>query len=437
MDFSFDKIQSRIFNNITSYLTDESLPTRHSVINILSNSIAKELEEIVFYFETLFREAFWQTAQYRESVIANSQLFGYKIRSKIGAVVDIKLGSIPSDLDLTIPIFSSFTTNEGITFSTIKEYTASSSSPTISVTQGIKEEVSHQVSDTYNATDIYYTFTFSIDDPEHTSFYLAKGTEEFARVDSIFLHASLADKNVFEVSFNNITDGSPLAVVGITVFASEVSASNIFTLKYLKTEGKLERRIRPDEITIVQDTYKNSDNTDLDITVSNDGYSTIGADYESIAEIKQNAERYLLTNNRLVTIQDYENTFTNASSGSRLVDKIRVVGESEIRRLENRGFGLNLPPDEENVIYIYGLSQKRENDNNTLSYSQINISDAISFIDSINATKGASDTLIIENLTPIRIIFHIGITYLQGVDEAAAKREVISALQGKIRIIKC
>ena len=420
MEFDFDTVRQRLTTNIQTAIGD-NFQVPFSVINILVRAISQEIDFVALYMEALYRETRWNLARNQSSIATQVAALGYKPGQTKAAEAVLTASNLGGS-EIRIPQFDQYSTNDGsYNFVAIRDHTISSDAPNIFVVEGTKIDITHSVN-VVPTTLLYENFTIpnpnrSIDS---SVFSLIKTSdanpEPYNLVNNIFNEVNLDNRN-YEIIF--LDNGTTIQVL---IATSQVSQGDVFQLSYVQTSGRLPRPIRATTINRVTENPKRDTNSDfITISVSNPRPSTLGADPETIEEIRANAPIAFSDIQRYVTVEDYTRAFLELGIG----DFVRVVGEQQNLGLDNVPLLIN-NLESSSIIRVYAV-RKIEEGLTVVSYAPETSFGANE--DQINRLKGASDTLVFDTVNIIRFVFIVFVLYKPGVSIPDVQRGIISDLK--------
>ena len=306
-------IDARTVNEIRAELmkyAGETLPTWTNVsdgdpASVFISTVAALGEVQYFYIDRLFNEAFLPTAQWKESLSKITERMGYKIAPTKSAKVNLRIYLASAAVSLiVIPKGSSFSTADGITFTTIEE-TSIAALETETFVDGFHGEITSNESLGTSTLSEYQRFKLA---NKPLSYYdniynvtveaetiAGDGTyEEYDYVDN-FLYSTSTDKHYTIVTDNEddswveFGDGKRgfIPVSGAAIRATYGSG------------GGLEGNVPPTSVINVE-----GGNTDS-LLVNNLAYAYGGEEPETLDQSRRYAPATARANDRIVSEEDY------------------------------------------------------------------------------------------------------------------------------------
>ena len=324
-ELDFDVIK----NNLKDYFKSQTEFSDHdfdgSAISVMLDILSYNTHYNAYYMNMLASEAFLDSAQLRNSVVAKASMLGYTPRSARGAKANVAITITPSDSPASITIdkntqFTSTINGTSYVFCTSNSHTIIPSDGTyvasgVELTQGIPVTFRYTANTANteqnfllpNANTDTDTLTVTIQESEsdtNTSVYI-KATD-ITTVNST--------SNVYFLS--ETSDGQFKVEFGDNVLGRKPITGNIILLSAIVTEGE----------------DVNGANT-FSASGTVGGYSTVsvatsnaavgGLARESVESIKFNAPKNYETQNRAVTTDDYKSIIEREVSG---LDSVSVWG---------------------------------------------------------------------------------------------------------------
>ena len=324
-ELDFDTIK----NNLKDYFKSQTEFSDHdfegSAISVMLDVLSYNTHYNAYYMNMLASEAFLESAQLRDSVVAKASMLGYTPRSARGAKANVAITITPGDSPATITIdkntqFTSTINGTSYVFCTSDSHTITPSDGAyvasgVELTQGIPVTFRYTANTANteqkfllpNANTDTDTLTVTIQQSEadtNTSVYI-KATD-ITTVNST--------SNVYFLSEES--DGQFKVEFGDGVLGRKPVTGNIVLLSAIVTEG--------------QDV--NGANT-FSASGTVGGYSTVsvatsnaaagGLARETVESIKFNAPKTYETQNRAVTTDDYKSIVEREVSG---LDSVSVWG---------------------------------------------------------------------------------------------------------------
>ena len=284
-----------------------------SVLSQLVDLFAYNTHQVALIANFGLNEAFLDSAQLRSSIVSHARPLGYTPNSRAGATatVDVSALSVPASTPtLTMPKYTEFTTSiddVSYTFVNLEEQEATEAAgyifEDVVITQGKVKTKKFFVDNSSDEYPVYVipdenidTDTMSVivrDGPSSTSTNTYTLVTELADLDSdslvYFLHE--APRGYYEIAF------------GEGVIGTRPAAGSVIEVTYLSTSGANANNASSFVTSAQIDGYSLSA-----ATVSN---SAGGAAKEGVESVRFNAPLLRASQNRLVTVNDYNSFITN------------------------------------------------------------------------------------------------------------------------------
>jgi hypothetical protein len=329
-ELDFDDIKQNLKTYLQSQDEFNSYNFEGSGMNVLLNLLAYNTHYNAYLANMIHNEAFLDSAIKRASVVSKAKHLSYVPRSTTAAkaVVDILVNSpTGSPNTLTLNRFTTFTSNVGgssFTFSNINDVTISPING-----QYIFEDVV-----LYEGTPL--TFTYAVSEVGPTVKYEIPN----ANVDTttILVTVQNSSSDLTTTVFTKVTDitsvtptsnvyyleenynGRYEIYFGDNILGKQLSAGNIIRIEYLITNGEAANIF--DGVTQTF-SLNGSIGGSSSVLVTVIQVSAGGAEAETIDQIKFNAPRNFVSQNRAVTAEDYANIIRQNFAG---VESITVWG---------------------------------------------------------------------------------------------------------------
>ena len=238
--------------------------------------------------------------------LISDELIGYKMPWYRSATCSAVLQTTHST-PITIPAFTQFMTEDGISYATVNSYSGLTEiSPiTVDIVQGIPQTQQGYIVNSITDLGRIYLSNQMVD---QSNFLLTINGQTWTQIDN-FLDASTAGR-YFEFSVDS--DNLPyLQLVPYYQDFPELSAGNIasstFILKYLVSSGSSGTIGANALRQIVSPIMENGALVTNTISIASNTDSTQGYDPETPEEALVSSERFAVTPNVLVTLKDYRN----------------------------------------------------------------------------------------------------------------------------------
>lgn len=324
-ELDFDTIK----NNLKDYFSSQSEFTDHdfegSAISILVDVLAYNTHYNAYYMNMLASEAFLDSAQLRDSVVAKASMLGYTPRSAKGSRATVDITVTPTDSPASITIdkntqFTSTVNGSSYTFCT-------ADSTTITPVNGVYTASSVELVQGEPLTFRYTANTANVEQ----RFLLPNANTDTSTL-TVTIQESLTDTNTAVYTL-----ASDITTINSTsnVYFLKESTSGFFEVQF--GDGVLGRRPTTGNLVLLSALVTDGEITNgansfsADSTVG--GYSTVsvatvsqavgGQAKESIESIKFNAPKNFETQNRAVTTDDYKKIIESNLSG---FDSVSVWG---------------------------------------------------------------------------------------------------------------
>lgn len=391
-DIQFD------FNSIKQRITDR-LRAKESWADILyysANSrlidiFAEELAYVSLYDEILTTETKWSLAQQRSSLMAETQFFNYYPFRKQGAKGSIRLSTSETfdssfPLSISIPKFSTFTTNSSMNFVATEtlQLTAQDNYINVPIVQGIAKEF------TYTALgELYETFNISNDSIENTVIEIYINNQVCSLVDNI-REAEKGTSLVCEL--RNLNDFSGIQLkFGNGSFGYKLNTNDIVTVRYVETLGLFGNIESSNMIINVDSVFEDENGEEVDLYCNNLEPITGGTQYEDIESIRLKAPKSYQLGDRAVSKDDYKYILESFN----FTKKATCWGETEVNEDEGNipGTFISL---EENVVHLSAVNTSDQ----TLTTAQMQL-----VREELDSKKSPTDIIVFEPVDFIYINF--------------------------------
>ena len=324
-ELDFDAIK----NNLKDYFASQSEFSDHdfegSAISVMLDILAYNTHYNAYYMNMLASEAFLDSAQLRDSVVAKASMLGYTPLSARGSKANVAITVTPTDSPATITIdkntqFTSTINGTSYVFCTSNSHTITPSDGVytasgVELTQGVP------VTFRYTANTSNTEQKFILPNENTDTDTLTVTIQESATDTNTAVYSKSTDittvnstSNVYFLSEH--TNGQFKVEFGDGVLGRKPVTGNIILLSALVTEGS--------EV--------NGANT-FSASGTVGGYSTVsvatsnaaigGSDRETVDSIKFNAPKIFESQNRAVTTDDYKAIIERDVSG---LDSVSVWG---------------------------------------------------------------------------------------------------------------
>jgi hypothetical protein len=326
-ELDFDTIKT----NLKDYFASQSEFTDHdfdgSAISVIIDVLAYNTHYNAYYMNMLASEAFLESAQLRDSVVAKAGMLGYTPRSSVGSKANVAVTITPDDSPAIITIdkhtqFISTINGTSYVFCTADSHTITADNGNyiasgVELTQGIPITFKYTANTSNteqkfllpNANTDMDTLTVTIQESSldtNTAVYI-KATD-ITTVD--------ATSNVYFLSED--TSGQFRVDFGDGVLGRKPITGNIVLLSALVTEGEDVNGANTFSVAGSVGGYSASS---VAVATSNSAIGGIGR--ETIDQIKFNAPKNFQTQNRAVTTDDYKSIIERDVAG---LDSVSIWG---------------------------------------------------------------------------------------------------------------
>ena len=317
----FDQIKS----NLKTYLQSQSSLADYDFEGSALGTIIDVLAYNTFYnsfnANVNMNEIFLDTAQVRNNVVAHAKSLGYVPRSATSAFADINI-TINSPAGAP----SSLSMSRGTTFQTVldgKNYTF----------VNLEAQTIVPVANVYTFSNVRInqgtirTQTYIVDDTSTSQRYKIPdiGVDTATLIVRVKTNSASTDFEIYTLVTNIVDvaattnayflqegpDGLFEIYFGDDVFGRKLDAGNIIEIEYLVTDGVLANNATSFKLT---GTVSGNSNSTVTLVTKSGG----GADREDVDSIKFNAPLSFLSQNRVVTADDYKaivkNNYTNTET---------------------------------------------------------------------------------------------------------------------------
>ncbi len=324
-ELDFDTIKT----NLKDYFASQSEFTDHdfdgSAISVMMDVLAYNTHYNAYYMNMLASEAFLDSAQLRDSVVAKARMLGYTPRSSVGSKANVAVTITPNDSPATITIdkhtqFTSTINGTSYVFCTANSHTITADNGNyiasgVTLSQGIP-----------------ITFKYTANTANTEQKFLLPNANTDVETLTVTIQESSADTNT--AVYTKATDITAVNATSNVYFLSE-DTSGQFRVDF--GDGVLGRKPVTGNIVLLsalvtEGADVNGANT-FSAAGSISGYSVIsvatsnaavgGTDRETIDQIKFNAPKNYEAQNRAVTTDDYKSIIERDVSG---LDSVSVWG---------------------------------------------------------------------------------------------------------------
>jgi hypothetical protein len=320
-ELDFDQIKS----NLKEYLRADPNFTDYDFEGSVLSSVLDVLAYNTFYnaytANTVINEVFLDTAQLRNNVVSHAKMLGYVPRSKTSAFTYLNVSVLNpngSPTSLTIDRGTRFSTLiDGLTYEFVNLEAV-----TINPDNGVYQFTALKVNE-----GTLKTVRYLVDSSDDRQTYVLP--EENVDTSTLIVRVKdTSDTSAYSIYSrnNNVTnidgtsqvyfiqeglDGKYEVYFGDNIFGTKLLPGNLVEIEYLVTNAELANGASTFSLadTIQGNTSVNIASVDIDGIITN--VAGGGGDRESIDSIKYNAPLTFLSQNRVVTADDYKATILN------------------------------------------------------------------------------------------------------------------------------
>lgn len=320
-ELDFDQIKS----NLKEYLRADPNFTDYDFEGSVLSSVLDVLAYNTFYnaytANTVINEVFLDTAQLRNNVVSHAKMLGYVPRSKTSAFTYLNINVLNpngSPTSLTIDRGTRFSTLiDGLTYEFVNLEAV-----TINPDNGVYQFRALKVNE-----GTLKTVRYLVDSSDDRQTYVLP--EENVDTSTLIVRVKdTSDTSAYSIYSrnNNVTnidgtsqvyfiqeglDGKYEVYFGDDIFGTKLLPGNLVEIEYLVTNAELANGASTFSLadTIQGNTSVNIASVDIDGIITN--VAGGGGDRESIDSIKYNAPLTFLSQNRVVTADDYKATILN------------------------------------------------------------------------------------------------------------------------------
>lgn len=328
LDYDAIKENLKIFLQNQSEFSDYNF--EGSGLNILLEILALNTHYNAYYLNMAANEAFLDTAVLRDSVVSHAKMLGYTPYSISAskAIIDMNIDVKNNDATITLPRGFTFRSeildNESHQFVLLSDQTASAANgkfyfENLEIHEGSLIPYDFIYNATNNPKRVFDIADVNIDT---TSIKVqVRSSESNTEINVYTLASDILDiDNTSQVYFLQESIGGKYQIYfGDGIIGKELTNGSIVTVSYLVTNGSLADNLSNFVATSSVGSY-----TSFNIHVTSN--STGGDDRQAVDSIKYSATAQYSTQNRLVTIKDYEIYLKNKYSA---IDSLSIWGGEE------------------------------------------------------------------------------------------------------------
>ena len=345
-ELDFDQIKT----NLKSYLKQQSQFQDYDFegagLNILMDILAYNTHYNAYYLNMVANESFLDTALLRDSVVSHAKTLGYTPYSVTAPVAKVNItveSGTTTPGTLTIPKGFAFNSNliDNISYNFV---TLDALTVTKANTTYLFENV-----DIYEGSLNSYNFTYVENSNPKSIFVLPDANLDTS---TISVSVSPSAGNTFSEVYTQVTDVLDITSESLCFFLQESKNGNY---QIYFGDGVIGKKLTDGAVVTVNYLITNGENANAadgfspnatiggfsNITVDVVGVAAGGSNRETVDSIKYSAQAQYATQNRLVTVKDYESYI---KSNYPSIDAISVWGgEDETPKVFGRVF-LSLKP---------------------------------------------------------------------------------------------
>jgi len=347
-ELDFDQIKTNLKSFLKQQTKFQDYDFEGAGLNILLDVLAYNTHYNAYYLNMVANESFLDTAILRDSVVSHAKMLNYIPYSYTAPVaiinVTIETGSSTPD-SITIPKGYTFQSNvidgSSYTFTTLREYTVTKSG-TAFYFENVEIYEGQLVTYNYSYTEIdnpKSIFTINDATVDTTSIYVSVRPNSGNTQTSVYTKVTdvLDITSTSEVFFlQEGRNGNYEIYFGDDVVGKKLPDGAIVSIQYLRTKGDLANKAA---------SFIGTQNIGIYSTLTIDTVSSAagGSINESVDSIKYSAAAQYATQNRLVTVKDYE---AYVKSNYPSVDSLSVWGgEDEVPKVFGKVYLALKPKD--------------------------------------------------------------------------------------------
>lgn len=461
MDFSPNAVKQRVLDRVRKKKNwARVLPFSTNMYMI--EAFAEEINEVARFDEYLTVETKFDLARNVSSVVTGTGPFGYVPHRKMGSkgllqvsanrnafpdewidyitykkddivryenrvyksLVDNNYNTLPTNpaswvrirttyyKNISIPKYSTFSTNSGIKYTSIESRTLTPSDDYVDVPviQGVYKSLSF-----ISTGAAFEEFEIDNDSVDNSQIEIFVDNVKIEQIDNILY----ADSTELRFQVENKVDFSGIYLIfGDGNTGKKLNPGQTVHVKFIETEGEIGDVVSKGSIEVVNSTFYDIDNNPIQVFCFNNEEITGGKNYETIKEIKANARRHYQAANNIISSSDYV---------SFLFDNFDFIGNAIVWGAyeQNKDAGNDLwtwIPTEENLVYISAFTTGT-------SPSQLNDTQKVEIIEKAVKGKSPRDIIKFENVDFVNLRFE---TNAKVKGEQYLLSEVKTAIENKI-----
>ena len=324
-ELDFDAIK----NNLKDYFASQSEFSDHdfdgSAISVMLDILSYNTHYNAYYMNMLASEAFLDSAQLRDSVVAKASMLGYTPRSARGSKANVAITVTPGDSPATITIdkntqFTSTVNGTSYVFCTSNSHTITPADGVytasgVELTQGVPVTFRY-TANTANTEQKFLLPNENTDTDSLTVTIQESATDTNTAVYTLATDITTVNSTSNVYFLSEDTSGQFKVEFGDGVLGRKPITGNIVLLAGLVTEGADVNGANTFSASGTVGGYST-----VSVTTSNAAVG--GLDKETLESIKFNAPKNFETQNRAVTTDDYKSIVEGEVSG---LDSVSVWG---------------------------------------------------------------------------------------------------------------
>jgi len=319
LDRSYEQIKASLLKRLTVLTPEISDHNESNILIVILSMFAGIAEQLNLYIDNMAKEAFIGTARRYTSMVKLVKLIDYRIKARIPATVvltaiitDNTGAEVITPSTVTIPKGSIINSSNNLPFVLQRDIVIIGGTSTANGNASQYTTVSDEVLGT--TTGIALQQVPLPQDYAHNSIVLTINSEEWTESDSLGLLLSTDKKFIVDI----LEDGNAYVIFGDGINGVVPPVGNTIYGTYNTSEGVL-GNLPPNTITDLQADVATP--LGLSVSITNRDYSSNGADFEGLEEIRNRAPRSIRTLYRAVTYKDYEDVGIQAPGVGKAIVK--------------------------------------------------------------------------------------------------------------------
>jgi len=310
-DLDFDTIKTNLKDFLRQQSEFQDYDFEGAGLNVLLDILAYNTHYNSYYLNMVANESFLDTAIIRDSVVSHAKSLSYipYSASASRALIDLTINTIGVDDELTLPRGFKFKSNlvDGVlyTFSIIDDVTVTKSNQqfyfeNLPIYQGEILNYTFNYTEITNPKSIFTLPNDNIDTTTLKVEVLESSTNTSSQLFTQSTDIITLDSNSPVYFIQEGRDGKYQIYFGDDVIGKKLKDGNIVSVSYLVTSGSSANKVNQ----FFVDSFIDASISSIIIDIAQQASG--GADRESVDAIKNAAPKNYSTQNRLVTIADYE-----------------------------------------------------------------------------------------------------------------------------------